>query len=68
MAEIPLRIVSWVYDEDTNRVEARFEDVPLPDDPDPVNFQSTKFFTVEILPQSVDSEVRVTETPAPGGS
>lgn len=63
MAEIPLRLVEWAYDEDDNRVIAKFEDVFLPDDPDPVNFRPTRFFTIEWLPMSTDSEVRVTPLP-----
>lgn len=63
MAEIPLRLLGWAYEEDENRVVAKFCDVPRDDDPDPVNFQPTRFFTIEWLPQSTDSEVRILALP-----
>lgn len=63
MAEIPLRLISWVYDDETNRVEAKFEDAPVEGNPDPASHRSTKFFTIELLPQSVEAEERELEMP-----
>jgi hypothetical protein len=52
-----LQLLRWEYDEETNRIRAVFEDAPLSDDPDPVNFRAARSFTVELLPQMLLAEL-----------
>lgn len=62
MAQIPLRLTSWYYDEESNRVIAKFENMPTADEADPAGFRPYRFFTIDIVPENTESETR-----APGG-
>lgn len=48
---IPLRLVSWEYDEVKARFVATFVNSPLNNDPNPAEHQPTDIYRVELRPQ-----------------
>jgi hypothetical protein len=57
MANIPLVVTEWEYNEDNNRVVAKFADTPAANHPDPAAYEPTMFFTIEFAPTVIEQDV-----------
>lgn len=58
MAIIPLRILSWSYNDETGNITGTFDVTPAADDADPANFVSDRSFSVELKPTKAPIETR----------
>lgn len=65
MTRFPLHLLGWSYDDETNRVVVSFQEGPQESEPDPASFRPQRFFSVELVPESAESEVRPLPTPPP---
>jgi hypothetical protein len=65
VTRIPLKLLTWSYDDEANRVIAEFAENPGPDETDPARFLPELFFTVQLAPLISEMEARPVPPPPP---